>query len=299
MGAAPANAWNYVHTSLITADVATREGACKNPESVQLWLRKPDFLLQEQVIPKIGVGTLNVSIAKIAVEQTLDKSQQSLDKLIASSHNLYALKKHFAYLCAIVAFVIAKTKKVKFVSPVWIASYLNQAFNKAIKYVQLQCFVPVMTFLSQGTPDDFEAIVHKIKKHATNPMQARPVNELHTLINIQPCVGPNKLLRVEGRLENADLPTDTKQPIILPGKNPLTRLVVLSAHATAGHADPAYTLMETRQQFRIIHGISSVKHSLFDCASCALRKAKPVRQLMVDFPVCRLTACNKPFKFCG
>ena len=38
--------------------------------------------------------------------------------------------------------------------------------------------------------------------------------------NLQPCVGPDKLLRVVGRLENADLPTDTKHPIILPGRHP-------------------------------------------------------------------------------
>ena len=37
-----------------------------------------------------------------------------------------------------------------------------------------------MTSLSQGTPDDFEAIAHKMKKHATNPIQTRSVNELHT-----------------------------------------------------------------------------------------------------------------------
>ena len=36
LGAAPANTWNYVHTSLNLADVATRENAGKNPESVQL-----------------------------------------------------------------------------------------------------------------------------------------------------------------------------------------------------------------------------------------------------------------------
>ena len=83
------------------------------------------------------------------------------------------------------------------------------------------------------------------------------------------------------------------------GRHPLTTLVVLLAHAKAGRAGPAYTLMETPQQFWIIHGISSVKHYVADCASCALRKAKSVRQLMADLPVCGLTACNKPFKFCG
>ena len=199
MSAAAAIAWNYVHTSLNPADVATRDGASKNPESVQLWLKGPNFLLQEQVNPKVGVGTSNVSLAKISLKQTLDKSEQSLDKFIASSRNLYALKKCFAYFSTLVAFVIAKTKKVDFVSPVWNASYLNQAFSTAIKYVQSQCLGPAMTSLSKGTPDDFEAIVHKMKRHATNIEQTRRVNELHTLINLRPCLGLDKLFRVEGR----------------------------------------------------------------------------------------------------
>ena len=103
---------------------------------MQLWLKGPDFLLQEQVNPKDGVGTSNVSIAKILMEQTWDKSEHSLNNLIASSHKLYALKKHLTYLYTFDAFVIAMAKKVEFVSPVWNASYLNQAFSKTIKYVQ-------------------------------------------------------------------------------------------------------------------------------------------------------------------
>ena len=35
------------------------------------------------------------------------------------------------------------------------------------------------------------------------------------------------LLRVDGRLENAEHPTDTKHPLILPGRHPWTRLIIL------------------------------------------------------------------------
>ena len=51
------------------------------------------------------------------MEQTSDNSEHSLDKLIASSHKLYALKKRVADLGTFVAFVIAKAKIVEFVSP--------------------------------------------------------------------------------------------------------------------------------------------------------------------------------------
>jgi len=56
--------------------------------------------------------------------------------------------------------------------------------------------------------------------------------------------------------------------------------------------------MKTRERFWIIHGIS-VKYYIANCGKCALKKAKPVRQLMADLPSFRVTACNKPFKFTG
>ena len=106
-------------------------------------------------------------------------------------------------------------------------------------------------------------------------------------------------LRIEGRLENADLPLDSKHPLILPGRHPLTGLIVQYQHEQAGHGGPAYTLMKTRERFWFIHGISSVKFYIANCGKCALLKAKPVRQLMADFPLCLVTVCNKPFTFTG
>ena len=122
---------------------------------------------------------------------------------------------------------------------------------------------------------------------------------MKSLRNLRPCVDSNSMFRIEGRLENSELPVDVKHPLFLPGNHPLTRMVVLDEHVKAGHAGPAYTLMETRQRFWIIHGISNVKRVLSDCSKCARRRSTPVRQLMADLPPCRVTVTNKPFKFCG
>ena len=125
------------------------------------------------------------------------------------------------------------------------------------------------------------------------------LNELKTVRKLRPCVRPDLLLRVECRLDNVALPVDTKHPTIFPGKHALTRLTVQNELADAGRTGPSYTLMLTRQRFWISHGISRVKRYLAECGKCALDKAKPVRQLMSDLPSFRVTALNKPFKFCG
>ena len=104
------------------------------------------------------------------------------------------------------------------------------------------------------------------------------IAELKSLRNLRPFVDANFMLRIDGRLENAELPLDTRHPLILPSKHALTRLIVLHENIEAGHAGPSYTLMRTRQQFWIIHGISSVTSILSKCSKCARRKATPIRQ---------------------
>ena len=179
------------------------------------------------------------------------------------------------------------------------ADMLENALTDIIKYVQSRCFGAAVQTLKRDSADAFDAILKRINQNAYNAADMKQVSQLKTLRNLRPCVGTDSILRVEGRLENAELPLDCKHPIILPGSHALTRLIVLHEHVLAGHAGPSYTLVKVRQRFWIIHGVSNVKRFLSECSRCARRKATPTRQLMADLPVCRVTATNKPFKFSG
>ena len=157
----------------------------------------------------------------------------------------------------------------------------------------------VIELLRQRSSDAFVSILKKLTDNAMNSDDLRRISELKSLRDLRPCVDDRQMLRVDGRLENSELPVDSKHPLILPGSHALTRLIVLNEHVLAGHAGPSYVLMKTRQRFWIIRGISCVKRYLSDCSKCVRRKATPIRQLMADLPVCRVTATNKPFKFSG
>ena len=82
-------------------------------------------------------------------------------------------------------------------------------------------------------PGVAEQCVKRLRNLAVNSEQARQVCELKTLRNLQLCLRPDLLLRVEGRLQNGDLPWDTKHPINLPNIHALTRLNVLHQHSDA------------------------------------------------------------------
>ena len=150
-----------------------------------------------------------------------------------------------------------------------------------------------MDCLKNNSPDEFDSFLKRMSEKAVDVDDLRRISELKTLRPLRPCIDVGSILRVEGRLENAELSLDTKHPIILPSRHALTRLIVLHEHIKAAHAGPSYTLMKTRQRFWIIvHGISSVKHFLATCSVCRRYRVTPVRQLMADLPECRVTATN-------
>ena len=135
----------------------------------------------------------------------------------------------------------------------------------------------------------------RFSDRATSAEEISRIAELKSLRNLRLCVDANSMLRIDGRQENTGLPLDTRHPLILPGKHALTKLIVLREHVKAGHTGPSYTLMQTRQQFWIIQGMSSVKSILSKGSKFARRKATPIRQLMADLPACLVTATYKLF----
>ena len=281
-----ASCWRYVNTSLNPADVGTRAQSSKQPSSLNLWLKGPSFLVQEQVDARPPEHSVVVHAA-LASSVDLSSGDAALDRLIEASPSLYTLKKRCAYLAAFSEFVVAKAKGVAFQKPVLNASYLDKAFVNIVKYVQSQRFGAAIKLLSKESPDEFESIFRRLGSKINDPESKRRLNELKTLRNLRPCVDLDNC--IEGKLENADLPLDSKHPLILPGRHSLTGLIVQYQHEQAGHGGLAYTLMKTREHFWIIHGISSVKFYIANCGKCALLKATSVRQLMADLPSCRVT----------
>ena len=154
-----------------------------------------------------------------------------MDQFIATSWDLYALKKRIAYLMAFVEFVVARFKKINFQKPDLNAVYLDHALIMTVKYVQRRCFGTAVDSLRKVTPNDFDAILRRLNEKRCDPKSTRRINELKTLKNLRPCIGLDSLFRVDGRLENAELPIDAKYPIILPGGHALTHITTQGMQA--------------------------------------------------------------------
>ena len=76
------------------------------------------------------------------------------------------------------------------------------------------------------------------------------------------------VLRCGGRLKNADLPLDTRHPIILPPEHHVTRLIIDKAHEDVYHNGVQETLVQVRTKFWLTKGRQVVKKELRSCNIC-------------------------------
>ena len=223
----------------------------------------------------------------------------NLDQLIESSPSLYVLQKRAAYLVAFVDYLRCKAQKRKFVPPRLNASYLDNALDLIVRFVQKRVYGDAVNLMHELSPDSFEDVVKRCSADASQCQKGR-LKELRSLKKYRPCVDDTGKLRIEGRLSKSPaISFDAKHPLVLPSRHPLTRLVILFYHVRNSHSGVQHTLLSSRQRFWIANGNGSVRKYLHDCGVCAIEKARPIRQLMSDLPQSRTTAFTKPFFNCG
>ena len=85
------------------------------------------------------------------------------------------------------------------------------------------------------------------------------------------------MLRCEGRLENAELPSDTKNPILLDAGHHVTTLIVMESHRRVMHCGVKATLTQIRARFWIVRGRQFVRKILHRCTTCRRLEGQPYR----------------------
>ena len=85
----------------------------------------------------------------------------------------------------------------------------------------------------------------------------------HSSLNV--FTDENGLLRCMGRLENALIPFDSKNPVLLSTNSYLTRLIVEEAHEIVKHNGVRETLTELLRQFWIPRGRNFIQRLIHQC----------------------------------
>lgn len=124
------------------------------------------------------------------------------------------------------------------------------------------------------------------------------VESMKKLKPLNPFLDANEILRVGGRLENADIPFEQKHPIILPQGHAIVEMFLRSEHERLLHAGTQTVLANVRLKYWPIGGRSTLKQIINKCIKYIRFKASTAEQLTGNLPIDRVTM-QRPLQAVG
>ena len=94
---------------------------------------------------------------------------------------------------------------------------------------------------------------------------------------LNPNIHEDGIIRLHGRLQNTDMPDDSINPILLPRKDTLTRLIIEDIHRRLLHSGPSHTLAQILNKYWIPKGRMEVTKILTECLICVFTKMAHAR----------------------
>ncbi|XP_078032623.1 uncharacterized protein LOC144467610 [Augochlora pura] len=265
--------WRHVPTKDNPADYISRGQMPEEFVSNVVWLYGPEWLVRsedtwpEVLLPKIEIPEQRGNVSLIS-KVTLDETD-----VFYKFSSFSKLQRVLAYC---LKFKEATLNKSGFNGYLSVAD-LNKAHDGIIKRTQGQAFPAELKQLGAG----------------------EPLDKGSRLIPLNPFLDKKGIIRVGGRLSNADIRYAQKHPIVLPRSHPVTTLIIRFEHLQTLHSGTQGTLNAVRQRYWPIDGKNMTRHIIRKCARCF--KAKPTSPpdyLLGNLPRDRLVA-SRPFENSG
>lgn len=268
------NDWYYISSNENPADIISRGSSLKGLVNSQLWLHGPQFLLKPSQWPKrsnISYFTkLNSPVPEIRALVIVQDANVHFD-IFEKFSSLNRLIRVTAYCLRFIANCSVNREKRQTNSLT--ITEIETSTITLVKLLQLEAFANEIYFLRKGKC-------------------VSPQSKLKTL---SPFLDDSGLIRVGGRLRNANFNYCIKHPIVLPAKHIFTHLVIASEHERTLHSGAQCTLSHVRQKYWPINGKQVVRSYVRKCVTCA--RVNPnvnIPPRMGDLPRARV-APSRPF----
>ena len=263
--------WNYIRSKDNPADIASRGCSLSNLKINCLWWNGPHWLIQAQE-----------NWPKHEFSLKIDEKNLELKKMrptvLVSTNELSILEKYssFSKLLRVVAYChlfVSKPRK----GSINLSSFeYNLALMSIVKLHQNLYFGKEIASLSR-----------KIN-----------ISNKSKLLSLNPFLDAKCLLRVGGRLDNANLSYDRCHPYILHNKCNFTTILVMHYHVLYQHADVMLLRSILLRKYWIINSKNVIKKCVKQCMVCIRMCAKSRSQLMGNLPEERVNP-SPAFAKCG
>ncbi|XP_037303405.1 uncharacterized protein LOC119193787 [Manduca sexta] len=258
--------WRWLPTTHNVADEATRLRSDAVSEDSR-WFRGPDFLLEPEQSWPTRDGSQDDEAEVLHITESPEKERWLPDPTRFSKYE--TLVRATARVLAFADIARRKTPHLE-------VGHLKRA---------------ELLLMQQAQRESFGEELQRLKS-------SQPVQRTSRLFKLDPVL-EDGVLRVRGRIGAATVPDDAKRPVILDGRHPVTKLIVLQEHCAAGHANRERVTNDLRQKYWIIHLRPTVRTVERDCALCKVRRTKPQPPATGDLPRARLDPYHRPFSNCG
>ena len=171
----------------------------------------PGCLLQERVDVQTSDSSAVVCVSVVSGLSVEEEGECGLDKLIATLRDLYTLKKRLCLSYGFRGVCRSKIQKDK-LSKTGLKRYIfrSRACQDCEVCAGAMLRGPQSIRCAGARLMVLTLFCDVLMKKRCDPESTRRINELKTLRNLRPCVGQDSLFRIDGRLENAELPIDAK-----------------------------------------------------------------------------------------
>lgn len=280
--------WRYISTKYNVADDATKKNR-STINSEDRWFKGPSFLHEAQEKwPKDKI----ISNKQIENQQQFEVHTISHVKFepVIKFERFSSWKKLVMVVALVMKFIKnirAKLVNPKSKTPVSCKD-LVESENVVFKLIQQEVYSDEIVALKQG----------------------RIVNKKSKIYHLSPKL-IDGIICVEGRTqaiqENSPyankqelmIPSETVNPIILPGNHYGTELLIRKYHEKYLHINHRTVFNEINQKFTIPGLWQRLKKIRRNCPRCALLNAKPETPKMGNLPLSRLAIYTAPFTYTG
>ncbi|KAL9954863.1 hypothetical protein ACROYT_G042448 [Oculina patagonica] len=280
--------WNFCPGELNPADLPSRGCGGEQLAQNQTWWNGPKFLRLSRDHWPESPQTSALSENKEALQEVVKNPISVTHSLVTTESEDHSVNlsqvidierySSVTRLLRVTAYILRFICNAKKSIPRDLnAQELNQAEMLWVKTVQTASFAKELEFLQS--------------KRGTFPPVY--VTQFNLFLNDQ------QIIRCKGRVSNAPLSEESKNPILLPSKHPLTNLIIQDVHSKIKHSGIKDTLTTIRERFWVPRGREAVKRILRKCVTCRRVEGAPYRPPTTpDLPMERVSL-DPPFAHTG
>ena len=251
----PSDCWRHVRSEDNPADCASRGVTPSELLSSKLWWKGPSWLSNPSFTPnkEVQIHSTDVELRSCNHAAEIVRTEESWEILLKYS-SYGKLKRVTAYAMRFISNIRASmNNSPKSVGPICLAE-CQRAEIALVKYCQNISFS------------------NEISCCRTE----KPIPLRSSLVRLQPFIDSQGLLRVGGRIKNAEVAADVKHPILLGKRSLLAKLIINDIHHMTLHAGPQIMQTILQRKFWVISSRELVRAAYRKCVKCTLLNRSPM-----------------------